>query len=182
MHQNGAEPNTFDKICDIVEKYVDGRKEGHSAEYMLSVLKISEPNQKTDDNDLKIILKQYPETSLKKLQKDWEIIDSNSGIKIRSVGYYLVDGDIAWTYQFSIDPNNANSHVFREKVDAKEYDPKYKKIIKEAEIAAASKMEEKKVSGLGSIHLFWIWKKEYLQQKGVDWKSPVDLNPGTSYD
>ena len=36
---------------------------------------------------------------------------------------------------------------------------------------------------LGRVHLFWKKKKEVLRDKyRIDWKSPADLNPMTSYD
>ncbi len=177
------------------------------AGYIFVIFNNDNFNKEIDPNDLRILLKEYPDIPVKKLRKVWELTDSNAGVtdywipysrpyisdansgyKIQwgpyggPISYYLIDGDIAWTYIFLTDPNLLEPQVRSEKVDAKEFDPKYRKIIKDAEIEAALKMQEKRVRELGSIHSFWIWKREYLKQKGIDWKSPMDLNKNTWYD
>ncbi len=47
----------------------------------------------------------------------------------------------------------------------------------------ATEMTAKYQGQLGRIHAFWMEKKQILKEKyGIDWKSPAELNPLTSYD
>ena len=175
--------------------------------YIFSVFSNKNINQQIDANDLRILLREYPGIPVKRLRKVWELTDANSGFTehwipyscpdisdtnsgykirwgpmVRPVSYYLIDGEIAWTYRFFYASNPLQTtSVFREKVDAKEFDPKYREIIKEAEIETALKMQKERVRGIHSIVVFWSWKKEYLKQKGIDWKSPWDLNENSWY-
>ena len=34
----------------------------------------------------------------------------------------------------------------------------------------------------GSCHTFWHLKKEKLKVKGINWRSPSELNPNTCFD
>ena len=171
--------------------------------YILSIYETENFKHQIDANDLRILLREYPGIPVKRLRKVWELTDANSGFTehwipyscpdisdtnsgykirwgpmVRPVSYYLIDGEIAWTYRFFYASNPLQTtSVFREKVDAKEFDPKYREIIKEAEIETALKMQKERVRGIHSIVVFWSWKKEYLKQKGIDWKSPRDLSP-----
>ena len=49
----------------------------------------------------------------------------------------------------------------------------------EAEIEKALKDHWR---GIGFCHVYWSYKKRYLKERGYDWKSPQDLNPGAIFD
>ena len=68
------------------------------------------------------------------------------------------------------------------KYDAIEYDPEFKDIIKSVDQKARDKMECESISGIGSIHTFWEFKKGLLKKEGIDWRSPSELNPGILFD
>ncbi len=96
----------------------------------------------------------------------------------RIEAYCLIDGQIAWHYEVAISPNQP-SYFYEEKRDAKEYGPKYASEFKKAQEYATKKMTEAGISpGIGSIHSFWGFEKEYLNQKGIDWKPPNELDNG----
>lgn len=65
------------------------------------------------------------------------------------------------------------------RIDAKEFDPRYKDIIK--------RVEEEAEEGVVRKDLFWfdIWhnEKEILKKKyGMDWRSIAELNPEITFD
>lgn len=72
------------------------------------------------------------------------------------------------------------------KYDAIEDDPKYKEVINKAEEEAEkniSNLSWPKKGQMGYCHVFWREKKRILKEKyGIDWKSPVDLNPYVKFD
>ena len=73
-----------------------------------------------------------------------------------------------------------------ERFDVKEFDLKYKEIMKGAEKEA--KITLKKIFSIsprdrGYRYLFWPEKKRILKEKyRLDWRSPAELNPGILYD
>lgn len=68
-----------------------------------------------------------------------------------------------------------------QKHDPIEDDPKYRKIL-----AAADKKAEKETKNskgrMGHCHAFWGAKQRILAKKGIDWKSPAELNPYCKFD
>ena len=37
-------------------------------------------------------------------------------------------------------------------------------------------------NGFGTCHRYWWRKKELLREKGIDWKSPAEMNPDIRFD
>ena len=35
---------------------------------------------------------------------------------------------------------------------------------------------------MGTCHAYWACKKELLKQRGIDWKSPSEMNPDIIFD
>jgi len=72
----------------------------------------------------------------------------------------------------------------RLKHDSKEDDPKYKDIIRQAEIEANELVDrECPDASLGRCHAVWAEQKHILKEKhGIDWKSPKEMNPLARFD
>ena len=69
--------------------------------------------------------------------------------------------------------------------DPKEDDPKLGPIIKEAAEEAKRIVYErhglsKHRRGIG--HEIWTEQKRLLKEKGIDWKSPAEMNPNVIFD
>jgi len=71
-----------------------------------------------------------------------------------------------------------------ERVDPLETDPKYKNIFESIDAETTSALEKRHIfPQLGYCHAFWDMKKKILKRKyRLDWKSPSEINPSTSYD
>ena len=35
---------------------------------------------------------------------------------------------------------------------------------------------------IGMCHLYWPQKQQFLKERGVDWKTPIEMNPGVLFD
>lgn len=73
------------------------------------------------------------------------------------------------------------------KHDPQEDDPKLGPIIKEAAEEARRKVSEKYglkegEHRMGIGHEIWIMQKIILKEKGIDWKSPREMNPHPMFD
>lgn len=68
------------------------------------------------------------------------------------------------------------------KHDPQEDDPKLKRIINTAEKEADAELHSQ-YSGMGYCHLLWGRQKEILKEKyGIDWRTPVEMNPSVMFD
>ena len=70
------------------------------------------------------------------------------------------------------------------KSDPKERDPKYKHLIKQAEIEANEIInKEYPEASLGRCHAVWAEQKRILKEKhNIDWKSPTEMNKYAYFD
>jgi len=97
--------------------------------------------------------------------------------------YRITDGDITWVYTLNFKPNAELQHIQEERRDAKDFDPKFQKTFKEVDDELIAQMKKEGTYGrLGSIRWFWDRKKTQLEGKGIQWRSPQELNPQTRYD
>jgi len=63
------------------------------------------------------------------------------------------------------------------KHDPQEDDPKKGPIIKEAAEQAKQKILGKGQHNLGDAHRIWAEQKKILKERGINWKSPQEMNP-----
>lgn len=70
------------------------------------------------------------------------------------------------------------------KHDPIEDDPQYAAILKEADELADEALVDDPMRGqLGYCHFFWWTKQEILRQRfGIEWKTPMEMNPNTFFD
>lgn len=186
-------------MTDAIGRYLEQRENGHTKEYILASFKEPFKLIKTRDDYLRRLAKEYPDLPIDLLKKDkpsWpqpSFLDrlraylplgNNAPWPLdpndfeRTKAYYLIDGDLAWHYDVVVEPNQP-TFFLPETRDAKEYNPAYVVVLKKAGEYASKKMTEAGISaGLGSIHSFWGFKKDFLKQKGIDWKPPSELGNG----
>jgi hypothetical protein len=71
-----------------------------------------------------------------------------------------------------------------EVLDPLENDPRYQDSFKAAEIKTAKSIQRRGIEpGLGYCHIYWETKKKILRRDyKIDWRTPAELNPFTSYD
>jgi hypothetical protein len=101
----------------------------------------------------------------------------------RWASYTLVDGDIAWRYVLSFAVDGTLDWIHASKFDAKELDPRFRRVVEEVNAEVTAEMRGKgSVGRLGSVHTYWRLKKEKLKARGIDWYSPAELNPDSIYD
>ena len=64
-----------------------------------------------------------------------------------------------------------------------EFDSAYTNLIAEVEDMVEQTMKEEGSYGqFGSCHRFWELKRDLLKERGVQWRSPSELNPNICYD
>ena len=114
------------------------------------------------------------------LVPDGSAVDSDGQTVHR---YHLLDGELAWVFSVSQGADGTTRLSDLDKTDAVEHDPRFKTIIAAADADAAALLDEQGIRGqIGSVWVYWDRKKQFLRERGIEWKSPADLNPGTIYD
>ena len=77
------------------------------------------------------------------------------------------------------DPRGPN---YRGLYDPIEDDSELKKVIQKVEQETEEALRDRK-RGMGFCHLFWNTKQRILKEKhGIEWFTPVQMNPGSIYD
>ena len=134
--------------------------------------------------DLHQLTKERPELPVQWLRLSESRATTNeAGTVSRWAAYTGTDGDITWRYYLSFKPDGSLDYVFDSKYDAKEVDPQFRATIEEIERLVTEEMKQDGSHGkFGSCHHFWRLKKEKLQERGILWRSPAELNPNTNFD
>lgn len=173
----------FQNVVNVAKDYIEQRLSGHTKEYLIDSLEAKVAKAETSDHTLGMLLRRYPELPPSWLKKtaDWTTTDTARS-PVRYIVYTLIDGEVAWDYTVTILSDGSQGGVGCENMDAKDRDPKYVKIMKEVNAKVKARMKKGNVQGLGSCLVFWEWKKDSLRGKGIEWRSPKDLNPHTFYD
>jgi hypothetical protein len=212
VNQLGNSEKAFNVLSDELRNYVRAREEGHTRAFLLAALTNRVAASAISDPDLRAIAANrtlLPISWLKKLDSgtttnkagvvasrtiSTTVVNGKSVTKetayiprvdevCRWVSYVLVDGEVAWRYSVKFKADGALDYVHDSRCDAKEYDTKYQKAIKEVEDEADAEMKRDGSFGrFGSVHTFWHLKKEKLRTRGIEWRSPAELNPNTNYD
>lgn len=90
----------------------------------------------------------------------------------------------AWEEWYAL-PKEIRTELWMPKHDPQEDDPKLGPIIKEAAEEAQRIVYEKHgltEHQMGIGHEIWTEQKRILKKKGIDWKSPGEMNPTTMFD
>lgn len=212
LFQLGKSDNAFKIMSEHLGSYVRTRHEGHTKAFLLAALTNSASSSPISDPDLRVLATNRTFLPLSWVRKEESGTTTNKAGTVvsrtittrvvnnqtitnetthipkadevcRWVSYIVVDGEIAWRYFVMFNADGSLNYVSDSKYDAKDYDPKYQKIIKEVEAQVRSEMKKNGSYGkFGSVHGFWHLKRDKLKAKGIQWRSPSELNPNTNYD
>jgi hypothetical protein len=204
LSTNAQEACKFAKWLDL---YVQGRLEGHTSSCLLTGI----TNNATDgplDSDLAVLIKSYPLLPKSWFHRAGAGALTNSGAEHLHVGagddgsittlssrlaesreasrwvsYDLVDDDVAWNFILEFSRAGEVVSLRSIRFDAKEIEPGLVQVFREVDNELSSEL---RAAG-GRIHsptsrVYWRLKKERLKLKGIEWKSPAELNPGTIFD
>jgi hypothetical protein len=211
VYQVGNSDRAFTALSERLRNYVRAREEGHTRAFVLAAL-TNRASSSTLNGDLQAIATNRALLPLSWLKKAESGTTTNKAGRVAShtistavvngktvtnevthipqvdevcrwVSYTLVDGEIAWRYFVKFKADGSLDYVHDRRCDAKEYQPKYQKIIKDVEDEIRGEMKRDGSFGkFGSVHTFWHLKKEKLKTRGIEWKSPSDLNPNSNFD
>ena len=162
----------------FVERYINLRSMGHTQTYAMARLQ-AEPDPMTLTPDGKTIINKDQEAFMPWL---WLYSFINNG-NTNYTTYMILDGEIAWTYL--ITRKNDRSLLFCDVdlIDSQEVLPQHRAAFEEVEKQVEGEMRTDGTWGtFGSCHRLWDRKKELLNQRGIDWRTPKNLHPGTLYD
>jgi hypothetical protein len=212
VYQLGNSDRAFTILSDEIRRYAQARLDGHTRDFVLAMLTNRVAPSTISDPDLRVIAANrtwLPVSWLKRVEsgtstnKAGQIRSRATSITVvdgksvtnetthiqqadevcRWVLYMLVDGEVAWQYSVRFKADGSLDDISDSRCDPKEYDPKYVKMVKEVDDEVDAEMKRDGSFGqFGSVHTFWHLKKEKLKAKGIDWRSPSELNPNTIYD
>jgi len=186
-------------LLKALQAYIAARSEGRTKESMQASITNLTPLAEIKDAGIRAIVEKYPLTPASLLQKSKSDnskrtvthgVSLGSGketietIKLKGMSsYILIDDDICWLYEVDFRADDGTVFSVRsEKHDAKGYDEKYAKVFKQVEAEVKKEMKKEGIKGLGSRPSSWWRKKEKLEKRGILWRTPSELNPGTCYD
>lgn len=212
LYQIGSSKKAFDVLSKELSSYASAREDGHTRDFIFAALTNRIQHAAISNQDLRILATNEPMllvSALRKVQEDTitnragEVASSSTQVTYengketrkdtvhvpkvdevcRWVSYVAVDGNIAWVYTIKFNADRSVDYLRPEKVDSKEYDPAYQEIMSKVNAEVSDEMKREGSSGkLGSVHRYWSLKKEKLKARGIDWRSPSELNPNTCYD
>ena len=173
------------RFGEQLNHYVLARMDGHTRECLLLGITNRLADSNIKDAYLWILATNNPVLPVTWFKKaDSGTTTNKAGQVMRNwVSYTLVDGEIGWRYTLSFMTNGSLDGIQTFKFDAKELDPKFQSIMKEVDSEVAAELKQRGLSGkLGAVQSYWLLKKEKLKAKGIDWRSPAELNLGVIYE
>jgi hypothetical protein len=177
------------KACDSFGErltyYIDARRNGHTREFLTASLGDKRDMASVSDPDLRSLLKNQPLLPAGWLKKgDAGVTTNKDGSVARMyVPFSLLDDGINWQYEIYYFPDKSFDRIAMLKYDAKDSDPKYKAVMKEVNHEVEEEIQKQGISGkIGAVPTFMMLKKQKLRERGIEWQSVEDLNPGASFD
>lgn len=212
LYRTGGSEKAYKLLSEKLGDYVRAREDGHTKEFLLAAITNATAQSSITDIDLKALLVNQPLLLASWLKRaDSGTITNKAGevasrtittktingkevsretVHIpkvdevcRWVSYRASDGEIGWQYVVKFKADGVVDYIRESRCDAKEYDTKYRGLIRQVNHEVEATMKKAGSYGqFGSCHTFWHLKKDKLREKGIAWRSPADLNPNTNYD
>ena len=212
IYQIGEPKKAFNILSARLKAYISSREQGHTRQFLLAAITNRMQLLSIPDTDLRVLVLNKPFLPASWLKKVDSGTRTNKAGQIagisyvttfvngefqtttttnlpvvdeicRWVSYTATDGEITWEYVVNFKANGKLDYIYESKRDAKENDPRYFTIMKDVDEEVEAEMKKNgSYGGLGSIHTFWQLKREKLKAKGIEWRSPGELNPNTNYD
>jgi hypothetical protein len=212
IYQIGKDGEAFTVLSADLRAYSKGRAEGHTQAFLMMAITNASSLSTIRDSDLRILATNHGLMAVSWATKTGFGIRTNiAGIETdrrettttvndkrvttvtvhvpktnelcRWVSHRIIDGEIAWDYHMQFKADGSLNYSSSSKSDARDYDERYRQIIEDVTSEVTAQMKKDGSYGqFGSINYFWHLKKERLKAKGIDWRSPTELNPGACYD
>ena len=211
LYQIREPSNAFNTLEKQLWNYVSERQSGHTRQFLFSAITNHLQPSRIADSDLMVIWTNQPWLPVTKLKKEESFTYTNVAGQITSIsssltigngksqlvvitnmpkvdvvmrrqGYSVVDGNIGWRYSFDFTQDGQIERSDYSRCDPVDLDPQYALLLRGIDKEIDAEMSKKGVRGLGSVHTYWSLKKQKLKAKGIEWRSPSELNPETIYD
>jgi hypothetical protein len=189
LSSDGA--GVYNRLGERLISYLHARLDGHTKECLLAALTNTVTLDRVSDPDLLTLLSNQTMLPYAWIKKEASVVGTNStrawftetNVQYRQASFILIDGDVGWRYLLTYNPDGSFGNIGTTKFDAKEQDPKFAKAIQEAKHETEEEMKKRGDWGhFGSIRSFWRGVKEKLFAKGIQWRSPEELMPGTRFE
>lgn len=201
--------DVYKKFGEQLGIYAELRLDGHTSNCLILGLTNQTPQSAIKDPDLRLLVankRLLPASLFKRVNSgawtnhvtdvskivspqlrqaiaDRKIVFSQSQTSGRLVTFEFVDGEVAWSYGIRIQAAGILERVSSTRFDAKETMPNLKSVFQEVELEVKSELARRsETNQFGAIHSYWRIKKEKLKLRGIDWRSPQELNPDVGYD
>jgi len=199
VYQVGSSTQAFRLMEGALRGYIEAREEGHTREYCDAALAERERAAVVEDPDLRAIAacdwripvawltREDAGLSTNRNQALTGVADSTtdaggSAEVHRWARFVFMDGGLHWRLDVDFKDDGAVSRLFFTKTDAIEADPALRETFDTVEKEVEAGMQAKGIRGFGSINTCLTMKKAALKARGVEWRSPLELNPRIGVD
>lgn len=169
-----------DGIANALSSYLSYRADGHSSAYSRDAMfaaKVTRSEQWSFLDDVPPNRGRVPESWVDRFTT------ATNSVGERMVDLVVLDGELAWSCRLSYRRDGQFEYYSSMRRDALEFNPAYTNLLAEVERSVEQKMGGPSAPRpLGSCHTFWRHKKEMLKERGINWRSPPELNPLVVFD
>jgi len=167
------------RLADALRVYLSCRAEGHSAEYCRAVMARGNAPATAEYGFLDDIRRKYGGIPQKWIHNIKNLPTPAGG---RTITVVVLDGELAVSYTVAYGDHGSITYVDFERIDAVVFSPEYEGVITDVENQIDTRVKNEGIHGLGSCHAIWRIKQDLLKERGIIWRSPSEMNPGTCYD
>jgi hypothetical protein len=199
VYQVGSSTQAFRLMQEALRGYIEAREEGHTRQYCEAALAEREMATVAEDPDLRAIAAYDWRIPVAWLTREDAGLSTNRNQALtgaadsttdaggsaevnRWARFVFMDGGLHWRLDVDFKDDGAVSGLFFTKTDAIEADPALRETFDAIEKEVKVGMQAKGIRGFGSIHTYWAMKKAALKARGVEWRSPPELNPRIGWD
>ena len=199
VYQVGSSTQAFRLMEGALRGYIEAREEGHTREYCDAALAERERAAVVEDPDLRAIAACDWRIPVAWLTREDAGLGTNRNPALTGVAdsttdaggssdvhrwarFVFMDGGLQWRLDVDFKDDGAVSRLFFTKTDAIEADPALRETFDTVEKEVEAGMQAKGIRGFGSINTYLTMKKAALKARGVEWRSPLELNPRIGVD
>lgn len=166
--------------ANALSSYLSYRADGHSSAYSRDAMfadRVTRSQQWRFLNDVPPDKGRIPASWV------YRFTTATNSVGGRMVDLVVLDGELAWSCRLSYRRDGQFEYYSSMRHDALEFKAAYTNLFAEVERSVEQKMGGPSAPRpLGSCHTFWRHKKEMLKERGINWRSPPELNPLVVFD
>lgn len=180
------------RFARCLQSYVEARLDGHTRRCLLAAITNQVPPSAVRNPDLRLLISQNPLLPASWLKSSETNIVSGLSTQRpnpgtvgagRCASFDLTDGDVTWRYTLYFKADGAFAKLTEVKFDAKDIDPRFTGAMNEVDREVKATLEStERLGRVGTANEFWVMKKRALKNRGIEWRSPAELNPGLIFD